>query len=611
VKVDAARRARNAPLLATVLAAGAMRALYWRALEGHRELLVPVLDGAANLEWARGLLAGRWPGGEPFFRAPGYIVALAGLLGASGGDPARVAALQLALGVVTPALAALLGLRLFGTRGAWIAGLGAALYPTLFFFDAQLLAPVLAVPAFAAAVLVALAALEHGGLPRSIGAGALFGVATVAYPPLLLGGVGAAALLARRRLRDGAALAAALLAAPLLATAHNAACGDPSFVATQGGLNLYLGNARTADGVAATFAEAPTALGYRMVDAAARIAERAEGRALEPSEVSGYWTRRALGEIAADPARWLGLVVKKTFLAFSAREIPNNQDIALVAQEIPLLGLPGWGVWAPLAVVGLLAHGRRRGAGFLAYAAGAVLSGCVVFFVNDRFRVPAAPLVVALGAGGALAIVDAARERSRGRAAALALVALGAAVVARLNPYGIPERPWVMSYVLVAEAERDRGEPVRALRWIERALAEEPGLYPARLAQVEMLRRVGRLAEARAAADRALADLPDDPALLHERAILRDLAGDPAGGLADVERALARDPTLESARVSRAVLLARLGRAEEATRALRELLAGHPSGAEAARAQAVLEEIERGALGPKSPGAGDSGSAAN
>lgn len=595
------RRRLAAPLIVAAVVAGAVRLLYWRALDAHREFLVPILDGAANLEWARGLGAGTWPGHEPFFRAPGYVVALAALLGVSGGDPARVAAVQLAVGIATPVLTALLAARLFGVRAAWVAGLGAALYPTFLFFDAQLLAPFLAVPTFVGAVLVSLSAAERGGAVRAAAAGILFGIAGVTWPPILLAGAGFALVLARRRRRDAAVALVSVLAAPLLATAHNVASGDPSFVATQGGLNLYLGNSRTADGMAATFAEAPTALGYRMVEASARIAERGEGRSLRPSQVSSYWTRRALGEVAADPVRWLRLVAKKTFLVFSAREIPNNQDFALVAQEIPLLGrLPGWGWWAPLAIAFAWMARRRRDVAAVAAAGGVVLLGCIAFFVNDRFRVPAAPLVVALGSGGLLAIWDAARGGAWRTAAGLVILALVLGVAVRLDPYGVPKRPWVMSYVLVAEAERDRGEVVRALRWIDRALVEQPGLYPARLARIELLRRGGRVGDAHADVERALAAFPDDPALLHERAILRDLADDPRGGLADVERALARDPTFDSARVSRAVLLARLGRGEEATRALHEFLDVRPSGSEAARARALLEEIEQGTLAPLS-----------
>ncbi len=585
-------RALAAPLLVTALAAAAMRLAYAAALARHPELAVPVLDGAANLGWARGLLAGTWPGDEPFFRPPGYLVALAGLLRVAGDDPARVLAWQLSLGTVTPVLVALLAARAGGAAAAWVAGLGAAAYPAFLFFDAQLLAPFVAVPLFAAGVLCGDRARKRGAAGVAAAAGALCGVAGVAWPLVLPVGAWLAADLARRGRRTAAlAAGAALLLPPLLATAHNVRAGDPSFIASQGGLNLYLGNGPAADGMSATFPDAPTALGYRMVDAAARIAEAREGRPLRPSQVSAHWTRRTLEAVADDPGRWLALLGRKAVLAFGAREIPNNHDLALFEDEIPLLRGPGWGVWLPLAAAGVWLRRRDRSVRWLAAAAGITLLAMIAFFVNDRFRVPAAPFVVALGGVGVVALVREVRARAWRAAGAAAGIAAAFAVLAHANPFGIPARPWVVSYLLVAEAERGRGEPVRALRWIDRALEEEPAMYAARLARIELLRRAGRVAAARAEAERALAAMPGDAALRHEHAILLDLSGDPAAALAEVERAIAADPTLAPAHVSRAVILHRLGRDAEAVEALRAFLAARPDPAEAARARELLAEL--------------------
>jgi len=603
-------RSLAAPLAATVAVAALVRALYAAGLAAHPELVQPVLDGAANLGWAKGLLAGTWPGGEPFFRPPGYLVALAGIVGAAGADPAAIVRWQLALGIATPALACALAARLGGTAAAWVAGLGAALYPTFLFLDGQLLSSFLAVPTFLGAMLLGDVVRAGGGRRATVASGLLLGAAATAWPLVLPAGLWLVAGLARRGRRVDATLAAAaVLAAPLAATAHNVRASDPAFVATQGGLNLWLGNGPDANGMSATFPEAPTALGYGMVRAAAAAAEAREGRRLSPSEVSAHYVRRTASAIAADPARWIGLLGKKAFLALSAREIPNNHDFALFQAELPPLRGPGWGVWLPLAVVGAW-RGRRR-AGFRWAAGGTliVLAGCVAFFVNDRFRVPAAPLVVALGAAGAVGIVRDLRARRTAAVAASILAVVAAGAFVRWNPFHVPAAPWPMAYVLVGEAERDRGELVRSLRWIDRALAEEPKLYPARLARIELLRRTGRIAEAREEVDRALASFPDEPALLHERAVLLDLSGDPAAALAEVDRAIARDPSLEAARISRAVMLVRLDRREEAVAALRAFLAARPTAAEAARARGLLDAIERGGpgrgSGPATPDAVD------
>jgi Flp pilus assembly protein TadD len=582
---------RHVPVIIALVVAAAYRLVVLAGLRQHPEILEPVLDGAAHLAWARGLLDGTWPGPEPFFRAPGYPFALAGLLAVAGGWK-TAAAVQLVAGSITAGLAAALGRRLGGGPAAWIGGLGAALYAPLAFFDFQFLAPVLAVPLFLGATLATLAADERPSAARVVAAALLWAVAVTVRPPLLAGAVVLPALLLLRRRRALAALAVAgVLSLPLVVTARNAAVGDAAFLATQGGLNFYLGNGALADGVAATFPDAPTALGYRMMEAAGALAERETGEPLRATEVSRFWAARARADIAADPVRWIGLLGKKAFLFLCAREIPNNHDPVLAAELVPALRLPGWGLWLPLAGLGVALGFRRRDVRIVTALVAAVALGCVVFFVNARFRVPAAPLLVALGAFGLSEAVRRLRA-DEGRAVVVpAGVAAVLAVAAWTNPYGLPRDPWPMSYVLVAEAERNRGEPVRSLRWIERALEAEPGLYSARLAQVELLRRMGRLADAEEVVDRMLTVAPDDPALLGEKAILLDLRDRPAEAVEVMDRVLRLDPGNLHARINRAVMLARCGREDEARAELEAVMRDAAGRPEASRAARVLGDL--------------------
>jgi hypothetical protein len=482
----------------------------------------------------------------------------------------------------------------FGAVAAWIAGIGAAAYPIFPFFDGQLLDPALSVPVTVAAALATVEAARGGERTRALAAG-LWSVAAIVRPPLLVAAAVLPLSLVRRGERRAAARAVAIiLVLPLLVTARNASVGDGAFIATQGGLNFYLGNGRDADGVAATFAEAPTALGYGMVVAATRSAEAREGRALRPSEVSAHYVRRTLGEIAHDPARWLRLLVKKAVVFWGSREIPNNHDPALFAEVVPVMRwAAGWWLWAPLGVVGLVFAWRRPGVPVLAGIVGAVWLENVLFFGNGRFRVPAAPLLVVAGAGALAVIARGLRGDRVRRPVRWLAAACGLGLLFHANPYGIPREVWPMSYVLVAEAERDRGEPVRALRWIERALAEEPALYPARFAQVQLLRRTGRTAEALEVVERLLRAVPNDAQLRAEHGVLLDLAGRTDAALAEIDAALALDPELDAARVHRAVALARLGRADEAREALLAFLRERPASPEASRAREVLGGLER------------------
>jgi tetratricopeptide (TPR) repeat protein len=598
-------RRDDAPLVVAGALGLAFRALYLDQLRGTPAFLQPVLDAQAHLEWARGLLAGTWPPPEAFFRAPGYVAFLAAELAVLGDDPARVATFQCCLGAVTAVLTAAVARRFFGTAAAWTAGAGAAVYPTFAFFDAQLLSPVLELPLALAAVLAAPRAGEPPAAGRVAGAGLLWSAAAVVRPPLLLAaavlpaGVAAAPGSRGAKGRRAALAAAAVLTLPLLLTARNAAVGDPVFLASQGGLNLYLGNNVHADGMAATFPDDPSALGYRMVESARALAEAAEGRRLGSAEVSAYWTSRARRDVAREPGRWLALQVRKAVLFWGDREIPNNHDPALFAEAAPVLKLPGWGLWAPLGLVGLVAARRRSGARRTAAVVLAVMVGCVAFFVCARFRLPAAPFLIAAGGGAVSAAASAIRRRRFPSAAALAGAAVLLALLLRANPYGVPREPWVISYVLAAEAEAARREPVRALRWIERALRENPGLYAARVAEIDLLRRTGRIPEAKERAEAAVRALPGDPALRSSLGGLLDLTGEPEAALREMDAALALDPGYEPALVSRAVVLARLGREDEAVAGLRTFLAERPRSPETPRAESVLRAIESGALSPE------------
>ncbi|HMB67737.1 MAG TPA: tetratricopeptide repeat protein [bacterium] len=598
-------RREDAPLLAAAVVGTLFRAIYFHQLRATPAFLQPVLDASAHLEWARGLLAGTWPPPEAFFRAPGYVVFLAAELAVLGDDPVRVAEFQCVLGAITAVLTAAVARRFFGTASAWAAGLGAALYPTFAFFDAQLLTPVLEIPLVLGAVLAAPGAGARPARPRTVAAGLLWSVAVVVRPPLLLAAAVLPVTIAggegrrRRDWKSAILAAAAIVSLPLVLTARNAAVGDPVFLASQGGLNLYLGNNSRADGMAATFPDDPAALGYRMMESARSLAERAEGRSLGSADVSAYWTERTLDDVVGDPGRWIALELRKAALFWGAREIPNNHDPVLFAETVPVLRLPGWGLWAPLGLVGLIVAWRRPGAKVLAGVVLAVLVGCVGFFVCARFRLPAAPFLIAAGGGAVATAVGAVARRRWPPVAGIATAVVLLALLVRANPYGIPSTPWVTSYVLVAEAEAARREPVRALRWIERALEESPGLYAARVAEIDLLRRSGRIPEARARAEAAVRLLPEDPALRASLGALLDLSGDPEGALRELDAALARDPSYEPALISRAVVLTRLGRPDEATAALRKFLLERPGSPERERAASVLRAVESGALDPE------------
>ncbi|MEM6453934.1 MAG: hypothetical protein AAF772_02455, partial [Acidobacteriota bacterium] len=187
-----------------------------------------------------------------------------------------------------------------------------------------------------------------------------------------------------------------------------------------GGVNLYLGNERGADGIVPR-QDVPVTYGARYRDSVQVFAEQVYRVAIfgdgpqparvAPSDVSRYWTGRALEEIVADPARWLGLMTRKAAFLLGNRELPNNRSFAFaLADDAPWLGalLVRWWLLLALAGAGVYAlhHAARRDRGAWRAAAGPLVlialhaAGVLLFFVNARYRLPLWPALAALAGVG-------------------------------------------------------------------------------------------------------------------------------------------------------------------------------------------------------------------
>jgi len=203
-------------------------------------------------------------------------------------------------------------------------------------------------------------------------------------------------------------------------------------VASQGGVNFYIGNTPQSNGMQAVVPGTHESWWGGFQDTRA-IAERAAGRALKPSEVSSYWFRKGLAFIRDEPGKWFALTLKKAALFVGNVEIPNNEPYEAHRKNyISLRVIPlGFGLLLGLFAVGLprmvsSRFGRLVVQFLLAYAV-----TTIAFFVTGRYRAPLVPLVIAGAALGVVAIWDAIRSRRLTKAAAM--VALAAAVTGILS----------------------------------------------------------------------------------------------------------------------------------------------------------------------------------
>jgi 4-amino-4-deoxy-L-arabinose transferase-like glycosyltransferase len=451
-------------------------------------------DGRIYENAARDILAAPPLGTEPFWLQGAYAYFMAGAMAPwpeTGIAPVLFAQLLVAAAAVALFYLAL-ARWLDAPRAAW-ATLALLACPALAFYENKFVTAELTVFAEIATIAAVAGLVERASWWRCAVVGVALALAVLVRPNLALAVpfvAVAAVALARPKLRTTGVVAAlglglALGLAPM-ALRNLAVAGTPTVMpAHGGGTSFYIGNNQHARGVwnsaggllsgdvAGEVGELAPALGLDHLPEHERA--RAVGRALY---------RRALHDIAGDPARWLGLEARKLWLLVGNEELSQDYDVRGEQELIGWAhraGLP-FGVLVALGLAGALRLRRppdRRMA-----ALGWVLAGLTVatvganlaFFTSAQHRLPlVVPLAVLAPLGArelarAIAAVRARRSRRAGMLLVAVALVIGQAAVPRTSTTG----PSAVHYYNLAVAYDELGEPAAALRAIERALELRP-----------------------------------------------------------------------------------------------------------------------------------------
>jgi tetratricopeptide (TPR) repeat protein len=398
-----------------------------------------VVDARRYDEWARRIVAERaWMPREVFTQPPLYPYFLAAVYAVSGGSRVAVRLLQELAGAATVVLLAVAALRLFGPLAGRVAGLLAALYGPFVFYAPLLLKNTLTLLAEAAFLVLMIPGgdAERPRRRRLLAAGFCLGLAALLQENLLLLPPFVVLFLllqtGRGRIGSAVALAAgtALAIAPVTLLNYHTG-GELLLTSSQGGMNLYIGNARGASGTFSAFSAGSQHPDQQKADArklAAGFASRDAGRPVEPDSlspgrVSSILRREAWRQIRQNPAAWARLLLRKSRLCWNAYEIPDAEGYHVYRRVAGAVSWPwiGFGLVAPLGLTGLVLawrHDRRtrgrpaRGTVLLAFLIAGSWLSLLPFFVLGRYRLPVVPFLIPCAGFAVACLADLVQRRS-------------------------------------------------------------------------------------------------------------------------------------------------------------------------------------------------------
>ncbi len=387
------------------------------------------------------------------------------------------------IGSLTCAGTYLLGRKVFGRKPGILAGIMAALYGPLIFWEADLMGDWLAAFWAVVLLLLLLRAQDTGCAWTCVGVGLCGVLAILTRPTMLPFFAAACAYLIWSLYRSGdrwrSLLSAGrnvvggflILALPFVWLNHHVT-GNVAFMPSSGGINLYIGNNPDME---RTLTIRP---GYEWEELC-DLPMREEGVS-EDSQAGrqGFYYKKVRQYVADQPLSFLAGLGGKTARFVSSRELPRNVDIYMFRQWSSLLSALVWkagafgfpfGLLLPLTVAGAVLLWRRIPA-FVWLMLALWPAAVILVFVAGRYRLAVAPAMIVVAAGGVFAIIDAVRRLRLGKLAVVAACVAASVAAATVPGPFIEEKvdyPAELPYDLGAVYfefgnSKSRNDPARA-----------------------------------------------------------------------------------------------------------------------------------------------------
>jgi len=456
----------------------------------------PLVDSQWHHIWATQIAGGQIFPDTVFFRAPLYPLILGLLYFISGSSILFAKLFWIVVGSLSCVIVYRIAAMLFSDTVGRIAGLTMAFYGTIVFFDTQLLFPVLIIFLNTMAVYLLVMYHRDGKDSYLYISGLLLGLSVVTRPNtivlvpfimLWLFFVSMNKFSMGNRIGKNAIFVLLVLLPMLPTTIHNYSVSREFIpISNQGGVNFYIGNNESADGLALNLPELPADrwISWRefifVTDSLARFDT---GKPMKPGEISSYWTSKALGWIKSDLGGSLGLTLKKAYYFFAGYENPNNTEIYshkshsfLLSILILDIGLKiPFGIVMPLAVFGLIAtRSRWRDLMPLHIAIFAYAVTVILFFVNARYRLPVVPFVIVFAGAGVHILWQKIKQGKYGGILIPASVTVTLLILLNLNLFDLGRKNPYIDHISRAIASERSGDKNRAVSEYREALKYDP-----------------------------------------------------------------------------------------------------------------------------------------
>lgn len=386
-------------------------------------------------QWANQIVDGNWLGEpKPFFRAPLYPYFLALLITIFGKDLILVRIGQALVGSLSSVFGYLIAEKLgLSKRVCLMVSLAIALYPLLLFYDLELQIPVLIVPLNLAGIFLLLKFSKDSSSWKAIFPGIIFSFSLITRPDILT--ILPAVIIwsifkfksnnARFLLKFWLWFGIGFFSLGSIVFARNWLWGkEPVFIATQGGVNFWIGNNEFSDGK--TSIAPGLSRGYgeyidRVWLNSRLTAEAALGRSLSESEVDKFWQGQGLKFWWEKPGSAIKLFFRKGYYLLNGEELSSNEDVYYFQEQSFLIRVLLWkklikfpfGLLLPLALAGLIwARKNNPDLWLLALFALFYGIGISLFFITARFRVPLIPVLIIISGLGISSAIKHFREKN-------------------------------------------------------------------------------------------------------------------------------------------------------------------------------------------------------